>query len=181
MNEEKQASFSQLAAHRQSCRNFDASRTVAREDIDACLMAARLAPSACNSQPWHFTVCTGQKAAEAALCTQSLGMNKFASAAPCFVVFSEEAYNASAAVGSRLKKQDYRCLDIGLAAAHLVLEAEARGLATCLIGWFDEKKLAELTRVESRIRLVAALGYAAPGDVLREKKRKDADELITYL
>ena len=43
--------FSQLITVRQSCRAYDPGRSVSREDLTACLEAARLAPSACNAQP----------------------------------------------------------------------------------------------------------------------------------
>ena len=166
--------------NRQSCRDFDAARAVAREDIVACLEAARLAPSATNSQPWHFTVCRGQLAADAAAATQSMGMNKFTSAAPCLIVVSEESYNLSGALGSRVKKQDFRSVDIGIATAHLTLAATARGLSTCILGWFDEKQLQKLLQIKARIRLVIALGYAAADDPLRPKKRKPLEEIVTF-
>ena len=121
--------FEKLIAVRQSCRSFQP-RAVAREDIVACLEAARLAPSACNAQPMHYTVCTGDMAARVGACTRSMGMNAFTAQVPCFVVVSEGAYSFSAAVGSRAKGQDYRSVDIGIAAAHFVLCAAERGLAT---------------------------------------------------
>ena len=168
-----------LIAVRQSCRSFQ-QRAVAREDIVACLEAARLAPSACNAQPMHYTVCTGDMAARVGACTRSMGMNAFTAQVPCFVVVSEGAYSFSAAVGSRAKGQDYRSVDIGIAAAHFVLCAAERGLATCILGWFDEKQLKALLGLGGRPRLVIALGYAAEGDPLRKKVRKDLAALADF-
>ena len=54
--------FNEIAKMRQSTRAYDASRPVEKEKIEACLATARLAPSACNSQPWMMTVCTGETA-----------------------------------------------------------------------------------------------------------------------
>ena len=83
--------------------------------------------------------------------------------------------------GSRRKDQDYRSVDIGIAAANICLCATTLGLSTCIVGWFDEKKLAALVGTTARIRLVISLGYAAEDDKLRAKKRKDITELVKII
>ena len=98
--------FLKIAQTRQSCRSYDETREVEREKLDAVLEAARLAPSACNSQPYHFTVCTGETAKAAAQAVMSMGMNKFAAKAPVMIVVSEDAYNKTAAMGARVKGND---------------------------------------------------------------------------
>ena len=80
--------FSELMLQRQSCRSYDETKPVEQEKLLAVLEAARLSPSACNGQPYHFTVCTGDKAKEVAKATQGMGMNKFASQAPVLIVIS---------------------------------------------------------------------------------------------
>ena len=172
--------FCELLTQRQSCRAYDPTRPVAKEDILACIKAAGLAPSACNSQPYHFTVCTGEFGKAVAKACTGMGMNKFALDVPCTIVVEEAAYNATAAAGSKLKKQDYRSIDIGLAVGQLVLEAQNRGLATCILGWFDEKKLKALVNTEAHIRLVIALGYAKEGDPLRTKSRKPLEQIADF-
>ncbi len=171
--------FEALVRTRQSCRNFSP-RAVGLDEITACLEAARLAPSACNAQPMHYTVCTGDMAARVGECTRSMGMNGFTAGVPCFIVVSEAPYSASAALGSRVRAQDYRSVDIGIAAAHLVLCAAERGLASCILGWFDEKRLKKLLGASGRVRLVIALGYAAEGDPLRKKVRKALSKLADF-
>lgn len=172
--------FYEIAQQRQSCRAYDESRTVEEEKLAAILAAGRLSPSACNAQPYHITVCRGESAAAAAKAVQGMGMNAFASKVPVFLVISEESYNRTAAVGSKLKGNDYRSIDIGILTAYLTAEAEAQGLSSCILGWLDDKKLREICGVEQPVRLVIALGYAKEGDKLREKKRKDMDELVSY-
>ena len=54
--------FHSIALNRQSCRSYDPQRSVEQEKLDAVLDAVRLAPSACNGQPYHLTVCTGAAA-----------------------------------------------------------------------------------------------------------------------
>ncbi len=171
--------FLEIAKQRQSCRCYDAARAVEPEKLDAILEAARLAPSACNGQPYHFTICQGETAKAVAGAVTGMGMNKFAAQAPILIVVSEMPYVKSAAVGAKLKKNDYRSIDIGIAAAYLTAEATTQGLATCILGWLDDGKIREICGLSQPVRLVIALGYAKEGDSLRTKVRKDLSELVT--
>ena len=173
--------FTEIAQSRQSCRSYDEERPVEPEKLQAIMEATRLAPSACNGQPYHFTICQGEIAKEVAKATMGMGMNKFASQAPVLIVVSEEPYIKSAAVGAKVKKNDYRSMDIGIAVAYLTAEAAAQGLSTCILGWLDDEKLRQLCNLKHPVRLVITLGYAKEGDKLREKKRKDLDDLFTQL
>ena len=172
--------FLEIANARQSCRSYDENRPVEQEKLDAVLEAARLAPSACNGQPYHFTVCRGQAAKDAAAATMGMGMNKFAAQAPVMIVVSEQPYNKTAAVGAKLKGNDYRSIDIGIAVAYLTAEATTQGLSTCILGWLNSDKLCNLCGLKYPVRLVIALGYAKETDILRTKKRKETDVLISY-
>lgn len=171
--------FLEIANTRQSCRNYDESRPVEQEKLDAILEAVRLAPSACNGQPYHITVCRGQAAKEAAAACQGMGMNKFAPQAPVLMVLSEKPYVKSAAVGAKLKKNDYRSIDIGIAAAYLTAEAAAQGLGSCILGWLDDEKLRNICGLTEPVRLVVTLGYPKADDKLRPKKRKELSELVS--
>ena len=170
--------FMEIAQQRQSCRSYDESRPVEQEKLDAVLEAARLAPSACNGQPYRFTVCRGETAKAVAAATQGMGMNKFADQSPILIVISEAPYVKTAALGSKVTGIDYRSIDIGIAAAYLTAEAAAQGLATCILGWLDDKKLRKLCALDAPARLVITLGYAKEGDRLRQKKRKSLEELV---
>ena len=173
--------FKEIAEQRQSCRSYDESRAVEPEKLQAILEAARLSPSACNGQPYHFTVCQGESARQAAAACTGMGMNKFAAQAPVLIVISEEPYVKSAALGAKVKKNDYRSIDIGIAAAYLTAEATAQGLSTCILGWLDDSKIREICDLKYPVRLVITLGYAAAGDTLRTKKRKDITELVKII
>ena len=173
--------FLEIARQRQSCRSYDANRPVEAEKLEAVLEAARLAPSACNGQPYHLTVCTGEAAQQVAKLTVGPGgMNKFAVQAPVMVVLSEAPYVASAAMGAKIKNNDYRSMDIGIAAAYLTSEATAQGLSTCILGWFDDEAVRGVCGLKNPVRLIITLGYAGEKDVLRAKKRKDAETLISF-
>ena len=171
--------FTEIALERQSCRSYAPDRAVEEEKLRAVLEAARLAPSACNGQPYHLTVCRGELAKEVAKATTGMGMNKFAVDAPVQIVISEKPYVKSAAMGAKVKGNDYRSIDIGIMTAYLTAEATAQGLSTCILGWFDDAKIRKLCGIDDTVRLVITLGYAKEGDPLRTKKRKDVDELVT--
>lgn len=173
-------SFLKIAKERQSCRKYDPARAVEEEKLAAVLEATRLSPSACNGQPYHLTVCRGEAAQAVAKCVMGMGMNKFAADAPILIVLSEKPYVKTAALGAKVKGNDYRSMDIGIAAAYLTAEAAAQGLGTCILGWFDDEKIRSICALEYPVRLVITLGYAAEGDPLRPKKRKPQEELVTF-
>ena len=106
-------------------------------------------------------------------------MNKFATQAPITIVVSEEPYVKSAAMGAKVKNNDYRSIDIGIATAYLTAEATAQGLSTCILGWLDDAKIREICHLTQPVRLVITLGYAAPGEILRTKKRKERSEPVS--
>jgi nitroreductase len=172
--------FLEIAQNRQSCRSYDATRPVEQEKLDAVLEAARLAPSACNGQPYHLTVCRGQAAKEVAAAVRGMGgMNKWAAQAPVLIVISEAPYVKSAALGAKLKGTDYRSIDIGFTAAYLTAEATAQGLDSCVLGWLDSDKIREVCGLKYPARLVITLGYAKDPYPLRPKVRKSRKELVS--
>ena len=173
--------FLEIAQARQSCRAYDETKPVESEKLEAILASARLAPSACNGQPYKITVCRGEAAKEVALATRGMGgMNKFAVQAPVMLVISEMPYVKTAALGAKVKNNDYRSIDIGIVAAYITAEAAAQGLSTCILGWLDDGKIRKLCGLESPARLVITLGYAKEGDPLRKKVRKDLNVLVSY-
>ena len=171
--------FQELMVTRQSCRSYDETKPVEEDKLQAVLEAVRLAPSACNGQPFHLTVCRGEKAREVARATQGMGMNKFASQAPVLIVISEEDYVKSAALGAKLKGNDYRSIDIGIAAAYLTAAATEQGLSTCILGWLDDAKLRQICGLSKPVRLVITIGYPKE-EALRAKKRKELSQLVSY-
>lgn len=154
---------------------------VSREDVLKCLEAARMSPSACNSQPWKFIVVDDKaKLAEMADAAEGLGMNKFTRDVPVMVAVVLEKMNATARLGSLLKHKDYSMLDLGMAVEHFCLQAADLGLGTCIMGWFDEKRIARLLGVPrgKRIPLIISLGY--PENPIRRKVRKPVEEMSSW-
>ena len=169
--------FMELINKRQSCRSYD-EREVEQEKLDTILEAARLAPSACNGQPYHITVCKGETAKQVAKATQSMGMNKFSSQAPVLLVISEEPYVKSAALGAKVKGNDYRSIDIGIVTAYITAAATEVGLSTCILGWLEDEAIRKICDLKHPVRLVITLGYGK--DLQRKKNRKDIADLVSF-
>ena len=173
--------FTEIAHTRQSCRNYDTTRSVEPEKINAILESARLAPSASNSQAYHFTVCTGQTAKAIADACDYKGLNKFTHEAPVHIVISEKPYSKSATLGVKLMGTDYRSIDMGIVAAFVCSEAAAQGLGNCIIGWFHQEKVMEACQLDAPARLIITIGYPGDREKPRNKNRKGLSELVTEL
>lgn len=173
--------FMEIANARQSCRSYDPDRPVEKEKLQSILEAGRLAPSACNGQPYHITVCTGKMAQEVAAATVGMGMNRFVSQAPVLLVISERPYCRTAGLGSKLKGLDYRSMDIGILSAYITAEAAVQGLGSCILGWLDEKKIRAACDFTEKVHMIICIGYPGEKDKPREKIRKDLSELVTYM
>lgn len=169
--------FSELITQRQSDRAY-LDKAVETEKLEQILEAARLSPSACNGQPYLITVCQGEVAKKVAKCTQGMGMNGFATQAPVMLVISEQPYVKSAALGAKLKHNDYRSIDIGIVAAYITAQAADLGLGTCILGWFDDEKIRAICDLDAPVRLCITLGY--PAGATRPKKRKSPEQLFQY-
>ncbi|AKA68450.1 nitroreductase family protein [Clostridium scatologenes] len=171
-----------LINKRESCRNYE-DKPVEKEKLIDCIEACRIAPSACNGQPWKFIVVNNKKLSpKVAKCLQNLVMNKFTDNCPAFIIILEEKSDIKARIGGTIKNQDYSSIDIGIATAHLCLAATELGLSTCIMGWFNEKELKTLLSIpkSKRIRLVVSIGYSADKK-LRNKIRKSLDEISLFI
>lgn len=174
-------SFLQLAAQRQSDRAFVPGKKIEREVLERIIEAARLAPSACNGQPWHFTVITDDELLpKVGKATSSLGMNRFVKDASALVLITHEPTNITSKLGSGIKDKDFPMMDLGIASAYVTLAAEDEGIGSCILGWFDEKTIKELVNIPSkrRLMLIVALGYAAKEK--RKKIRKEWDKVVSF-
>lgn len=175
--------FLELARTRQSDRAFDASRPIEKEKIERILAAAQLAPSACNAQPYRIIVVDEPELKNKVADTTSskvLGMNHFTKQAPVHMVIVEENPNFTSGIGGVVKDKHFPYIDIGIVAAHIALAAADEGVGSCILGWFDEKKLRALLGIPSRKRILldVVLGYST--QPLREKKRKDTTKVVGY-
>jgi nitroreductase len=177
-------SLIELIKKRQSDRAYT-DRPVEPEKLTACLEAARLAPSASNSQPWTFVVLTDPQTKEK-VANKTFGplksFNKFVPQAPVIVCIVMERAKFITEAGGRLKKKEYPLIDIGIAAEHFCLQAAELGLGTCMLGWFDEKAIKELIHVpeNKNIPLLISLGYVPEDYKLRVKVRKNFETAVKW-
>ena len=176
--------FLELVQRRQSVRNYDPLRPVERSRIERCLEAARLAPSACNSQPWRFVV-VDEPAVKTVLAHAAFSgihaMNKFAGEAPILIVAIRELSKFAARVGGWVRSLDYSLIDLGIACEHLVLQAAEEGLGTCWLGWFDERAVRRTLGLPrgTKIDIIISLGYSAD-ETMRTKNRKAPIETWSF-
>jgi nitroreductase len=184
MNTEKMTKFLDLVTRRQSARKY-LPDVVEPRKIENCLEAARLSPSASNSQPWSFIVVDDPVLKDqVAECTfdRVLTFNRFVKTAPVLVVFVLEKPKIVTRIGATFRKLEYPLIDIGIAAAHFCLQATEEGLGTCMLGWFNGnpiKKILNIPRSKS-IGLIISVGYVPDDYKLREKSRKKFEEVVFF-
>lgn len=173
--------FLQLAQARQSDRAYDKSRQVEPEKLARILEAARLAPSACNAQPWKFVVVNDPDlSVRVGKATAGLGMNKFAKDAPVHILVVEESMNITSFLGAKIKDKYFPLIDLGIAASHIALAAEDEGLGSCILGWFDEPAIKKLVGIPAGKRLLLDICIGYPAKPKRPKSRKAAEKVISY-
>ena len=172
----------ELIVSRQSDRKYS-DKPIEKEKLERIIEAGRMAPSACNAQPWKFIIVTDpslrKKVAEAAS-AKLLGMNSFVNQAPVMMIIIREQPNFSSKVGGTIKNRDYSLIDIGIASENICLQAEAESIGSCMIGWFDERMLKKILDIPAskRVELIITLGYSLSEK--REKKRKPAEVTVSY-
>ncbi len=175
--------FLDLAKARQSVRSY-LDKPVEREKIDRCLEAARIAPSATNSQPWQFIVIDDPELKEALARTtfnQLVSFNRFSLQAPVLIVILSASSNFRNKTLKAMKGKLITQIDIGIATENLCLQATEEGLGTCILGWFNESEVKKILKIPSSksIELILTMGYPASGGI-RPKKRKELDTIRSY-
>lgn len=167
--------FYELAATRYSCRNFT-DRQVDRDLVAAVLDAARLAPSACNRQPWIFVVLDTAEGRSAVLESYQ---REFIRPVGTFIVACAR-HDVSWHRADDGK--DHADIDVAIAVEHICLAATSLGLGTCWICNFNPTTLRAALGLPGEIEPVAIipLGYPAPGDTPTPKKRVQLDEIVRW-
>ena len=175
--------FLDLVNKRQSIRKY-LDKPVERERVEQCLEAARLAPSANNSQPWSFIVIDDPKLKEAVARNtfdRVISFNRFSLQAPVLILILSERPSFFSRIGSAVKDKQFSLIDIGITAEHLCLQAAEEGLGTCMLGWFNEKGVKKLLHIPPQIRveLIITMGYPV-SDEIQPKERKPINQIKSY-
>jgi nitroreductase len=162
---------------RRSIRDYK-SDPIPPEVLERVTDALRLAPSACNNQPWRFVLVTEpelrQKVAKA--CNNQM----FIAPAPVIVAGCAWPARAYPRMGGSWNSAE---IDVAIALDHLTLAASAEGLGTCWIGAFNEQEIKALLHIPAEAKLVALtpLGWPARADMLRPARpadRKAREEIL---
>lgn len=178
--------FADLLVHRRSVRRYSPD-PVARERIDVCLDAARMAPSACNSQPWFFHVVDGPLRPSLAEAMNSglygKGLNAFVAEAPVLIAVETLRRERLAPwLAGMVRRLRYETIDVAVAVDHFTLRAAELGLGTCWIGWFNERAVKNVLGLprRSHIDVMITLGWPADPAPSGGKKRKLLDAVRDY-
>jgi len=169
------STFLALAAARRSIRSYKDS-PVERDKLEICLEAARLAPSACNAQPYRLVVLDDPALKEkfcSAVFTGVYSVCKFAASAPVIAAVVSDTGKLSAWLGNQVQGTNFRLMDIGIAAEHFVLAASEQGLGTCWLGWFDAKAAAKVLGLGAgkKVEILISVGYPAESPAPRPRKK----------
>ncbi len=164
--------FEDLVKERYSCRNFS-NRKVETEDLNKIMEAVRLAPSACNKQPWLFYVVTDEEMRKKILAKSRPAFIE----SPVLIVDvgkHEEAWHRPS------DGKDHTGVDVSIAGEHLCLAAAELGLGTCWVCSFDTYATVECLNlpVEHEPIAIIPLGYPAENSIVTEKKRKAMDDIL---
>jgi nitroreductase len=175
-------SFLELAQKRRSIRKYQ-DKPIEREKLELCIEAARLSPSACNSQPYKFILVDDKDIRENLAKEVFSGIYsicKFASKAAAFVILVSQKQNLTARLGNKIQDIDFREVDIGIAAEHFILQAEELGLGTCYLGLFNKKKVAEILKIPKNYRaeLMISIGY--PNENPKERIKKKFEDMASF-
>ena len=175
--------FLDLVKTRQSVRKY-LDKPVEKEKIERCLEAARLAPSANNSQPWSFIVIDDSKLKEEVAgktFDRVISFNRFSLQAPVLVLLLSERPSFFSRIGSAIKDKQFSLIDIGITVEHFCLQAAEEGLGTCILGWFNERGVKKLLNIPQQIRveLIITMGYPTSNEI-QPKERKEINQIRSY-
>lgn len=168
----------ELMRRRASCRKY-LDKSVEEDKINNALEAARLAPSACNKQPWRFKILQDRTILDA-ICDSALlpGIPMpWLRQAPVVVVVCAETNVVTHTLAPMLSKVKYHLVDIGIAGEHFVLAAEAQGLATCWIGWFKEKKVRKIASIPKNLQILSLISLGYPAEPQEQPSKLELDEI----
>lgn len=166
--------FKDICLKRQACRNY-LPKGIEKEKMDYILECARLAPSACNFQPWTLYLLQSE---DAVIKAQQCYSRDWAKTAPAFIVVcikhSEEWVRPS-------DGKQHGIIDAAIIAEHICLAASETGLSTCWVCNFDIQKTKELFAIPENEEpaILIPIGYSE--EPIREKSRKSLSEIVIAL
>lgn len=170
--------FKKLVETRQSCREFN-DKPIDKKALNEVINLAKLAPSACNSQPWKMYVITDpNKLTQVAESLQERGRNLFTSGAKAFVAIAEKEAKLKPDIEKKFDRNHFVKYDIGELVAYLTLGAKAKGMETCIIGWINHEKLKTALNLPENEVCNVVVAFGNSDIAIREKARKNNEDII---
>ncbi len=156
---------------RYSCRAYQ-DKPVEQEKLDSIFEAARLAPSARNTQDWRFVVVTDKETKRlVAETTNRPEVFQKAGAIIAACSNSDEVMRCGQAIGP---------IDVAIALEHIALQAAELGLATCWIGSFYTDKVRAILGIPADIAIIELMAVGYPADSQKEPKRERIEKILCY-
>jgi nitroreductase len=175
----------EVIKERASVRDYS-DRPIEEEKLNIILESARLAPSATNAQPWKFYVIKNKEKIQALgkmpFGSQSI-INGFVAKAPIVIIATAGPIDMFHKAMSFIVNKKWYYLDVALALEHMVLTAWDLGVASCWIGWFNDKVARNAADIPKNQEIVAmiTLGYAKEGYIPHPKVRKTSEEIFKVI
>jgi nitroreductase len=156
---------------RYSCRAYQ-DKSIEQDKLDCILEAARLAPSARNTQDWRFVVVTDRDTkSHVATTTNRPEVFEKAGAIIAACSNSDEIMRCGQAIGP---------IDVSIALEHICLQAADLGLGTCWIGSFDTAKVRQILAIPEDIAIIELMTVGYPADSKSEPKREPIEKIVCY-
>ena len=156
---------------RYSCRSYQ-DRIVEQDKLDCILEAARLAPSARNTQDWRFVVVTDKAIkSQVAGTTNRPAVFEKAGAIIAACSNSDHVMLCGQAIGP---------IDVAIALEHISLQAADLGLGTCWIGSFDAEQVRQILAIPENVAIIELMTVGYPADSKPEPKREPIDKIVCY-
>jgi nitroreductase len=164
-----------LIQKRCSIRDYS-DKPIEQEKLDYIIEAARLAPSACNLQPWRILIIQSDEGKEKI--QMCYGRDWFKTAPLYMVICGDHSESWK----RNQDEKDHADIDIAIATEHICLAAVEQGLGTCWVCHFDAKRCSELFNIPEDIEpiVIIPIGYPSDPDLFDKtpKKRKPINEIV---
>ena len=157
--------------NRYSCRAYQ-DKAIEQDKLDTIFEAARLAPSAMNTQDWRFVVVTDRQIRrQVAEHTNRPEVFRKAGATIAACSNSDHVMRCGQAIGP---------IDVSIALEHIALQATQSGLATCWIGSFDTDKVRAILNIPADIAIIELMALGYPADSKKQPQREPIEKIVCY-
>jgi nitroreductase len=156
---------------RYSCRAYQ-DKPIEKEKLDKIFEAARLAPSAKNTQDWRFVVVTDkEKRHQIAKATNKPEVFEKAAAIIVACSNSKDVMKCGQPIGP---------IDVAIALEHIALQAAELGLGTCWIGAFSTEIVRPIAAIPDNVTIIELMAIGYPADKPKEPQREPIEKIVCY-